>query len=249
MLLAARPFAVISSLVLACCTRFPETSLIGTWKTGDDTRVEEIACRQDHTFTRWTDLKNMLTTPSVPTSTGEWRIKGRQLVVHFSWTNGPSEKQDYKVVDGWAEEDKEVRSTLVKVDADTLLLKDFEEKNILTFRRVSNDRNVAPLSRAVADSDIEGTWRIRYNTHDYEMAFGKDHTVTDFAEFEGVRTKFHVGNWQIRNSQLTMEMESVPTFTGESISKGQSRWTVVGIEPQRMAIKDGPVPYVLQRVK
>ena len=242
--------SILTALVFGSCTRFPDAKLAGTWRTEDETAVEEIALRDDHTFTRWIDYKGVLTTPSVPTSAGEWHIKGDQLVVHFSWTNGPPKKENFKVVDGWAEDDQEFRPKLIRLDAEALTIKDPDESSRRTFRLISRDRSVKLIrGRSVIDSDVRGRWRVHFDTRDYELFFAEDHQVVDFAEVEGQQKKLHTGTWRIeRNDELIADVKSVPFFAGESIKENHFKWKIVGIEPNRIAIKEGPIGYIMHRI-
>jgi hypothetical protein len=240
MVFAARIFVAVSTVILSGCTRFSESSLLGTWRAEDDAEVEEMACHSDHTFTSWVDIKNALTTPGCLIATGEWHLKGRQLVVHFT---------SHVAVDSWEAEDRRTSFELLRVGADSMLAKEPDGKAIRNFKRISDDTVVASMKRAPVDADFIGTWRIHYHTRDYEVSLGQDHTCGDFAQLDGVRTQFSAGTWRIKGSDLIMDTKSIPTFDGESVTSGHQRWAVVGVEPRRIAIRDGPVQYLLQRLK
>jgi hypothetical protein len=227
-------------MILTGCDRITEAKLFGTWRAEDDETVHEIGCGRDHTFTAWTDVKNELTTPSCLISSGEWHLEGRQLVVHFT---------KHVAVDSWEDEDTRTSFTVLKVTGDTLLMKNFDGSKVLTYHRLLPDYVLAPVKRALDDADLIGRWRIHYHTRDYEVSLGQDHTCGDFAQVGGVRTQFFTGTWRIKDPDLIMDTKSIPTFVGESITSSHQRWAVVGVEPQRIAIRDGPVPYLMQRFK
>jgi hypothetical protein len=149
MLAATRIFALaVCAVTLAGCNRLTEAKLLGTWRAEDDQTVEEMACRKDHSFTSWTSLKNELTTPSVAIGAGDWQLKGHELVVHFT---------KYVPVDTWADEDKQIRFTIVKIRNDALLMKNFEGSKVLIFKRLSPDYVLTPIKRAANDADLVGT--------------------------------------------------------------------------------------------
>jgi hypothetical protein len=230
----------VCAMALTGCNRIGEAKLLGTWRAEDDQTIEEMACRKDHSFTSWTNWKNELTTPSVAIGAGDWRLQDRELVVHFT---------KYVPVDTCADEDKQIRFTIVKIDNDALLTKNSDGSKVLTYKRLLPDCVLPPIKRAPNDIDFVGTWQIHFNTRDYEMSFNPDHTCGDFAEVEGVRKQFFTGIWQRDGDHLTVDATSVPMFEGDSVHKSHMRWRVSGIEPQRIAIKDGPVSYCLERLK
>jgi hypothetical protein len=241
MLAASRVFVVVACvMILTGCDRVTDAKLFGTWRAEDDETIQEIACRRDHIFTSWTDAKNALTTPSCLISSGDWHLQRQQLVVHFT---------KHVAVDSWEDENTQNTFTLLKVAGDTLMMKNFDGSKVLTYHRLSPDYVLAPMKRALNDDDLIGTWRIHYHTRDYELSFGQDHTCGDFAQVDGVRTQFFTGTWRIKDSDLLMDTKSIPTFDGESITDGHQRWAVIGVEPQRIAIRDGPVQYLMQRLK
>jgi hypothetical protein len=241
MLTAGRIFALaICAVALTGCNRVTEAKLLGTWRAENDETVNEITCRRDHSFTSWTSWKNELTTPSVAISAGDWQMQDRGLVVHFT---------KYVPVDTWAEEDKQMKFAIVKIRNDALLMKNFDGSNVLTYKRLLPDYVLAPMKRAPNDADFIGTWKIHYNTHDFEMSFSRDHRYGNFARVEGVLQQFFTGTWHTDGNQLIVDAKSVPMFEGDSVHKSRMRWLVTGIEPQRIAIKDGPVTYCLERLK
>jgi hypothetical protein len=231
---------VVCAMILTGCDGITEAKLFGTWRAEDDETVHEIGCGRDHTFTAWTDVKNELTTPGCLISSGEWHLRGQQLVVHFT---------KHVAVDSWEDEDTRTSFTVLKVTGDTLVMKNFDGSKVLNYHRLSPDYVVAPMKRPLNDADFIGAWRIHYHTRDYEMVFGQDHTYGDFAQVEGVRTKFFSGIWHIDGNQLIVDAKSVPTYEGESVQKSHVRWLVTGVEPQRLAIRDGPVAYFLEGLK
>lgn len=241
MLAASRIFlVVVCAMILTGCDRITEAKLFGTWRAEDDETVHEIGCGRDHTFTAWTDVKNELTTPGCLISSGEWHLSGQQLVVHFT---------KHVAVDSWEGEDTRTSFTVLKVTGDTLVMKNFDGSKVLNYHRLSPDYVVAPIKRPLNDADFIGGWRIHYHTRDYEMVFGQNHTCGDFARVEGVRKQFFAGTWRIEGDQLVVDAESVPMFEGDPVHKSWLRWFVAGIQPQRIAIKDGPVSYCLERLK
>jgi hypothetical protein len=227
-------------MTLTGCNRLTEAKLLGTWRAEDDETVNEIACRRDHSFTSWTSWKNELTTPSVAIDAGDWKLEDGQLLVHFT---------KYVPVDTWADEDKEIGFRIVKTGNDALLMKNFDGSKVLTYKRLLPDLVLTPIKRPPRDADFIGAWQIHFNTHDYEMLFNQDHTCGDFAQVADVRKQFFAGIWHIDGNRLIVDAKSVPMFKGDSIRKSQLRWLVTGIELQRIAIKDGPVSYCLERLE
>jgi hypothetical protein len=241
MLTVGRIFAVaVCAMALTGCNRITEAKLLGTWRAEDEETVNEIACQRDHSFTSWTSWKNELTTPSVAIGAGDWKLHGHKLVVHFTRT---------VEVDSWSKEDKFISFPIVDIRGDALRMKNFDGSKILTYHRLSPDYVLAPMKRAPNDADFVGTWHIHYNTHDYEISFGQDHTCGDFAQIESVRKQFFTGIWRIDGNELVVDATSVPMFEGDSVSKSQLKWLVTGLETQRFAIKDGPISYCLERLK
>jgi hypothetical protein len=241
MLAAARIFAfAVCTVTLVGCNRFTEAKLLGTWRAEGDETVEEMACRKDHSFTSWTSSKNELTTPSVGIAAGDWQLQGHELAVHFT---------KYVPVNTWADEDRQIRFTIVQIRNDALLMKNFDGSKVITYKRLSHYCALAPIKRAPNDADFVGTWQIHYNTHDFEMSFSRDHRYGDFAKVGGVLEEFFTGTWHTDGDQLIVDAKSVPMFEGDSVHQSQLRWLVIGIEPQRIAIRDGPVPYCLERLK
>ena len=227
-------------IAAAGCNRLTEAKLVGTWRSEDNEQVDEIACGSDHSFTSWTDWKNELTTPPVVISAGNWHLQDNKLVVHFTKA---------VAVDSWSKEDKLINFVIVKIHGDALALKNFDGSKVLTYRRLSPECVLPPMKRAPNDADFIGTWRIHYHTQDYEMTFNQDHTFGHFAQIEGVRKQLFAGIWRIEGDQLVVDAKTVPMFEGDPVRKSWLRWFVAGIQPQRIAIKDGPVSYCLERLK
>ncbi len=218
------------------CNRITEAKLAGTWRAEDDETVNEIACRRDHTFTSWTSRKNELTTPGVAIGAGDWKLQDRQLVVHFT---------KYVPVDTWADEDKQIMYKIVNIRNDALLMKNFDGSKVLTYKRLLPDYVLSPMKGIPNDADFVGTWKMHYNTHDYEMSFKKDHSYGDFAQLQGVREQLFSGIWHTDGNRLIVDAKSVEDPT----RKSHLSWSVTAIESQRIAIRDGPVPYILERLK
>src|SRR5882757_11106733 len=118
MLRAANLLAAAGVFGLCGCTKLSESTLTGTWRAETAEIVEEIALRSDHTFTLWSSAKDALTTPSCPTSAGEWRVQGRNIIVHLTTHN---------TLDGWEPEDIHLDFTVVQLKGDTMQLKDSKE--------------------------------------------------------------------------------------------------------------------------
>src|SRR5581483_947775 len=92
MLRAGNLLAVAAIFALCGCAKLSESALTGTWRTETAEIVEEIALRKDHSITLWSSAKNALTTPSCPTSAGEWRLQGQNIIIHLTTHN---------TFDGW----------------------------------------------------------------------------------------------------------------------------------------------------
>jgi len=238
MLAATRILALaVCAVMLIGCNRVTEVKLLGTWRAEDDQTVEEMACRKDHSFTSWTSWKNELTTPSVGIGAGDWQLQGHELVVHFT---------KYVPVDTWANEDKQIRFTIVKIRNDALLMKNFDGSKVLTYKRLLPDYVLTLIQRPPSDADFVGTWQIHYNTHDYEERFGADHSAVTSFRLEGRAEEAATALWRIDGHDLIMD---VKTDSNGPVEHRTIRWEVTGIQPQRIAIKDGPVPYILERLK
>ena len=70
---------------------------------------------------------------------------------------------------------------IVKATGDTLELVDPNEKRVLSYKRLFPDSTVRACTRDVVDTDLFGSWRVHYNTHDYEIVLGRDHSIGVFA--------------------------------------------------------------------
>ena len=248
MLRVTNVLAAIATFALCSCTRSPsESSLTGTWRAETTEIVKEIALRSDHTFTSWASAKNALTTPSCPTSAGEWRLQRRNIGVHLT---------THLELDGWHREDEHLDFAVVKLDRDTMQLNDPEEKRPITYKRLFPDYSVQTCNRIPIDRDLFGAWRVHYNTHDYEMVLGQDHSFGVFAKLPDwrqpakgdVRQQLWTGTWRIADGKLLTNVKSVPSFEGESIETQHGQWPVIGIERDRIAVRDGPVRYLWQRL-
>lgn len=247
MLRVASLSAAMGAFALCSCSRLPESSLSGTWRAETTEIVEEIALRSDHTFTSWVSAKNALTTPSCPTSAGEWRLQGRKILVHLTTNLG---------LDGWQREDEHLDFTVVKVSRNIMQLKDSQEKGPIIYKRLFPDYSVQTCTRTPVDRDLFGVWRCHYNTHDYEMAFGQDHSFGIFAKWPDwrrpakgdVRHQLWTGTWRIMDGNVVTNVKSVPSFEGESIETQRRQWPIIGIERDRVVVRDGPVRYLWQRL-
>ena len=239
--------AVIAVFALCSCTDFSERSLTGTWRTETPEIVQEIAFGRDHTFVAWVNAKNALTTPNCPTSPGMWRLQNRQITVRFTSSVG---------LDKWEPEDKQVQFNIVKATGNTLQLLDPNEKRFLSYKRLFPESTVSACTRDVVDTDLFGSWHVHCNTHDYEIVLGRDHSFNIFANIPNwlepgkgeVRTQLWAGTWRAANRKLLMDGKTVPGFTGEAIKTEHRQWPVIGIEANRIAVTDGPVRYVSQRL-
>ena len=238
---APRIFAfAVCAVTVAGCNRFTEAKLFGTWRSEDADVVDEIACRADHTFTSWASFKNELTTPSVLIEVGTWRVQGHQLIVHCT-------KSVH--VDSFVNNDEQITFPLVRVSKDALQMKNFDGSKVLTYKRLSHDYALDPIKRAPIDADFVGSWQIHYNTHDCEIAFNKDHSYSLFVAVNASWEQFFTGSWHTSGNRIVIDRKSVPQYPGESVEESQLRWTVTGIDSQKLAIKDGPVPYILERLR
>jgi hypothetical protein len=239
--------AAVGTFALFGCTRLSESSLTGTWRTETAEVVNEIAFRGEHTFTSWTSAKNALTTPSCPTSAGEWKLKRGKILVHL---------RTHIAVDGWEPEHEDLDFAVVKVGRDTMQLKGSHEKGPVTYKRLLPDYSVPACTRTPIDRDLFGVWRVHYNTHDYELVFGRDHSFGIFANLPDwrqpakgdVRQQLWTGTWRILDRNIVINMKNVPSFDGESIETHRRQWPVIGIEGDRVAVQDGPVRYLWQRL-
>ncbi len=174
-------------------------------------------------------------------------MEHRQIAVHFTSSVG---------LDKWEPEDKQVQFKIVKAAGDTLQLLDPNEKRVLSYKRLFPDSTVPTCTRDVVDTDLFGSWRVHYNTHDYEIVLGRDHSVGIFANMPNwtepqkgdVREQFWTGTWRAGNGKLLLDLRSVPSFKGEAVETGHRQWPITGIEANRMAVTDGPVRYVWQRL-
>jgi hypothetical protein len=247
MLRVAGFLAAIGAFAPCSCTRLSESSLTGTWRAETTEIVEEIALRSDHTFTSWTSAKGVLTTPSCPTSAGEWRLQGRNILIHLT---------THLELEGWQHEDKHFEFTVVKVSRDAMQLKDSQGNGVNTYKRLFPDYNVRARTRNPIDSDLFGVWRFHYNTHDYEMVLERDHSFGVFVYLPNwrqpakgdVRHRLWTGTWRIADGEVVTDAKTVPSFEGESIETRRSQWPIIGIERDRIAVREGPVRYLWQRL-
>ena len=243
MLRVASVLAAMGTFALCGCTRLSESSLTGTWRA----ETSEIALRSDHTFTLWSSAKNVLTTPSCPTSAGEWRLQRRDILVHLTTR---------VALDGWQREDEYLNFAVVKVNRDIMQLKGSQDETPVTYKRLFPDYSVKPCTRTPVDRDLFGRWRFHYNTHDYEIVLGGDHTFGIFANLPDwrqpakgdVRQQLWTGRWRIVDGNVVTDVKNVPSFEGESIETHRRQWPIIGIERDRIAVRDGPVRYLWQRL-
>ena len=63
-----------------------------------------------------------------------------------------------------------------------------------------------------------------------------------------MREQFWSGTWRTANGKLLTDLKSVPSFKGEATKTGYRQWSITGIEANRIAVTDGPVRYVWQRL-
>jgi hypothetical protein len=134
-------------------------------------------------------------------------------------------------------------------------LKDPQEKGPITYKRLFPDYRVQACTRTPVDRDVFGVWRVHYNTHDYEMVLGRDHSFGVFATLPDwrqpakgdIRHQLWNGTWRIADGNAAVNVTSVPSFEGESTQRRQ--WPIIGIERDRIAVRDGPVRYLWQRLK
>jgi hypothetical protein len=124
-------------------------------------------------------------------------MEHRQIAVHFTSSVG---------LDKWEPEDKQVHFKIVKAAGDTLQLLDPNEKRVLSYKRLFPDSTVPICTRDVVDSDLFGSWRVHYNTHDYEIVLGRDHSVGIFANMpnwtepgKGDMRELRTGGQQMEN--------------------------------------------------
>jgi hypothetical protein len=135
-------------------------------------------------------------------------------------------------------------------------LKDSQEKGPVTYKRLFPDYSVQACARAPVDRDLFGVWRVHYNTHDYEMVLGRDHSFGIFANMPnwhqpakgGVRQQLWTGTWRIADGNMVTDVKTVPSYEGESIETRRGQWPIIGIERDRIAVRDGPVRYLWQRL-
>lgn len=130
-------------------------------------------------------------------------------------------------------------------------LKDTKE-GVVSYKRLFPDYSVQASKRAPVDTDVFGLWRVHINTHDYEIALGRDHTLGIFANRPDptgdIRQQLWTGYWRIENGKVLIEAKTVPIFTGESIETNRWGWPIIGIEAGRIAVRNGPVRYVWHRL-
>jgi len=246
MLRAWNLLAATGVVALCSCGKLSEGNLTGTWRAESTETVEEIALRSDHTFTSWLSAKNALTTPSCPTSAGEWRLQGKNIVVHLT---------THIAVDNWGHEDEYLDFTVVQLKGNLMQVTDSKRAGVVTYKRLFPDYSVQACKHAPVDSDVFGVWRAHYNTHDYEIMLGRDHSFGVFGNMPNwrqpqkgpIREQFWKGTWQIVNGKLLTDAKTVPSFKGESIETNHGSWPIIGCETDRIAVRNGPVHYVWQR--
>ena len=234
--------------VLCSCARLSESSITGTWRTETTEIVKEIALRSDHTFTAWTDAKNDLTTPNCLTSAGEWKLQHRNILIHLT---------THLDIDGWRHEDEHLAFTVVKVNQGTMQLKDSQQTRPITYQRLFPDYSLEASRRTPVDRDLFGIWRVHYNTRDYEMVLGQDHSFGVFARLpdwrqpakDNVQQQLWTGTWRLAHGKLLTDADNVPSFDGESIQTRHGQWPIVEFERDRIAVRDGPVRYLWERTK
>jgi hypothetical protein len=247
MVCAANLLPAMGVFVLCSCTKLSESTLTGTWRAETTETVQEVALRSDHTFTSWLSAKNALTTPSCPTSAGEWRLQRKNIVVHLT---------THTAVDSWEHLNEYLHFTVVQLKGDTMQLTDSKRGGVVTYKRLFPDYSVQACRRPPVDSDVFGVWRVHYNTHDYEIVLGRDHSFGVFANMPNwrqpqkgaIREQLWTGTWRIQSGKLLTDAKTVPSFNGELIETKHGGWPIIGVETGRIAVRDGPVRYVWQRL-
>jgi len=135
-------------------------------------------------------------------------------------------------------------------------LKDSQEEGPIASKRLFPDYSVPACTRTPVDRDLFGVWRVHYNTHDYEIVLGRDHSFGVFANLPDwrqpvkadVRQQLWTGTWRIADGKVVTNARTVPSFDGESIETRRRQWLIIGIERDRIVIRDGPVRYLWQRL-
>jgi hypothetical protein len=247
MLRTANILAAVGGFALCSCAKLSESSLTGTWRAETAETVQEVALRSDHTFTTWLSAKNALTTPSCPTSAGEWRLEGKNIVVHLTTHNA---------LDGWEPLNDYLHFTVVQLKGDTMQLTDSKGGGVVIYKRLFPDYSVQACRHPLADSDVSGSWRVHYNTHDYEFVFGRDHSFGVFANMPNwwqprkgaIREQLWTGTWRTEGGKLLTDAKTVPSFKEELIETKHGGWPIIGVETDRIAVREGPVRYVWQRL-
>jgi hypothetical protein len=137
-----------------------------------------------------------------------------------------------------------------------LQLQEPDEKEVFTYKRLSRDYQIPISTRVPIEDDVFGAWRFHYHTHDYGVVPGRDHSYGVFAMLPDlhqpdkgdVPPQLWTGTWQMSNGKLLTDTKSVPAFEGDRIRTHQGEWPIVGIEPRRIAVREGPVRCVWQRL-
>src|SRR5438270_6900656 len=225
----------VTALFLAGCNRLTESRFVGTWRAETDKAIDEIALDSDHTYRHLLSSKVESTTPSPIEETGKWQVKDGQLHLDGTVT--------------WAKQPMHTPLRLLKLSTDELVVRGSEARADTTFMRLhlpTCPESAGHRQENLIEKDLLGTWRIHYNTHEYEYSLNQDHSFSvaaTTASGEHIDLDQH-GTWQLLGNDLVLRFEEGPTT-----SAGERHLTVLHVGEHCIAIRVGDWSYTLMRLK
>jgi hypothetical protein len=212
-----------------------ERKLVGTWRAEKDGVVDEVALRADHTLIWWM-CPAELSTPQTFVSSGEWRVRNKQIEIDSKQITSPAPTTHHSL-------------QILELSKDSLLVKITTEKNTVGFKRldVPSCPTLANGSTPVAvDPNIVGTWQVHYHTHDFRYRFTPDHNVTVAGLVSGEFDPLWKGSWSVSDGDLLMELKPDARGMGEQ----KPHWQLHGFQHDCFRIKDHEgIEYVVHRTE
>jgi hypothetical protein len=214
-----------------------EPMLVGTWRHEDEEMINEVTYRADQTFRAITTHKKEFVTPSPLEETGTWKLRGNNLILDSTLT--------------WNKERRRLSVTLLKLTRDVQLAKSLANANILSYHRLelpvcADSRSMSPRD-SVPEKELIGSWRLHYNTHDYQFRFASNHRYSLLGQVSDKWDSLEEGSWRLKGANLFIKEEKNSVFRKP---KPARKWTVVAVGKDCFAIRESSsAEFSLTRLK
>lgn len=226
MLTRMRLLAIAAVCMFALgCHRFTDAPLIGTWRSDDDSIVEELSFNKDHSFYSVMTVKEAATTPSSFEERGTWRIDGTELKIEAASVYTPNNSK--------------VRIGVINPAYRALLVKTGDGTKTIKYNRfdLPTCKDGAPikLGQSVQESDLVGSWKMHATTDDYQLQLMPNGRLELLVLMSPDWLPVAEGTWRVEGNRLISRAMRAPLRPDDD---PEQTWTVTSIGKNCFSVLD-----------